>query len=261
MNLITIDPDKCKHDDLCVQVCPINILRSEKGQTPTEDAELAKKCIRCGHCVAICPTGALSNSLMPVEEFQVAENRPGAEQVEALLLGRRSIRGFRKSPVQREQLEQLLEVVRRAPTASNTQNVAWNIIQAPQLLEQIREKTLDWLCSDPTRTYHREAAKQGRDPILRGGTVLAVAHCPKDYYWTEIDSAIAITYMELYASSMRLGACWGGLVTKAAHDIPEIAHILGVPEGRRLGGALMLGLPRHKHRLVPPRNPVQVTWL
>ena len=87
MSLITIDPDKCNHDGLCVQACPVGIIRQEGGGLPTEIEGAAEACIRCGHCVAVCPTAALGNALMPVEDFTpvpAPDDRPSAEQLEAL---------------------------------------------------------------------------------------------------------------------------------------------------------------------------------
>lgn len=189
------------------------------------------------------------------------EEQPGAEQVEALLLGRRSVRDFRKAPVPRETLERLLEVAHRAPTALNSQNVAWTMIQDAERLTRIIALTVDWLADSPRGPVFARLIEQGRDVVLRGATTLAVAHAPEDYTWCDVDCAIALTYMELHAASLGLGVCWGGLVTAASRAIPELGEVLGLGEGRRMGGALMLGQPRSRHRLIPPRNAASVDWL
>jgi nitroreductase/NAD-dependent dihydropyrimidine dehydrogenase PreA subunit len=262
MPCITIDPEKCNRDGLCVQSCSPAILKQEKGGVPVAIAADMENCLLCGHCVAVCPEGALSHSLLPREDFlPVPGNQAGPEALEALLISRRSIRCFKKSPIPHEKLEKLIEVSRRAPTASNSQNVRWTMISSPDRLQQIRKLTLGWIATDPTRVRHLETAKKGRDAVLRGATTLAVADCPEDYAWSETDCAIALTYMELLAASMQLGACWGGLVTLAARQSAELTRILGIPEGHNIGGALMLGLPDRKYYLIPPRNKACVTWL
>jgi len=263
MTLISIDAAACNGDGLCVRACPLGLLEQKtKGGAPEEIAGAEKLCIRCGHCVAICPTAALANGLMPREEFLPApEARPDAQQVEALLLGRRSVRDFRKAPVPRETLERLIEVARRAPTASNSQQVAWVMISDPERLERVRTLTAEWLLNSPRAAVYGRLVEQGRDVVLRGGTALAVAYAPEAYLWNDVDCAIALTYMELHAASLDLGVCWGGLVTAAARSNPALYETLGVAEGQRVCGALMLGLPRTRHRLVPPRNPARVTWL
>ncbi|MGE4552017.1 MAG: nitroreductase family protein [Desulfovibrionaceae bacterium] len=262
MPLLTIDPDLCRRDGLCAEACPAGLIDIAQDGLPAATADAAARCIRCGHCVAVCPAGALTHALLPAAEFlPIPEDRPTADQVQALLLSRRSIRGFRRTPPSRVQLERLLEVARRAPTASNSQKLSWAMIQAPERLERIRALTVDRLRSDPARAHHVRRAETGRDVVLRGAPVLAAVFAPEDYLWGDADGAIALTYMELMAAALGLGACWGGLVTSAARAVPELATLLGRPDGHRVSGALMLGLPRQKHLLAPPRNPVRAAWL
>ncbi|WP_316896342.1 nitroreductase family protein [Pseudodesulfovibrio indicus] len=260
--MITIDAQKCVRDGLCVQACPVNVLRMDGGAVPEEIDEAADRCIRCGHCVAVCPTNALDNALTPAGDYRPAPgDRPGTEAMENLLASRRSARAYRKKPIAREQLEQLLETARRAPTASNSQQLSWTMIQDPQRLDRVRELSLAWIGSKPKGAHHVEAARQGRDVVLRNATALAVVHGPARYPWTTVDGTIALTYMELLAATMGLGTCWAGLVTAASAAVPDLLTALGVPEGNKVGGAIMLGHPRLKHFLVPPRNAVRVTWL
>lgn len=264
MSLLTIDPERCNRDGLCVQACPLGLIRQEDGGVPAEIADAAEACVRCGHCVAVCPTSALANALMPAETFRpVPESaqRPSAEQMEALLVSRRSVRGFRKSPVPRELLERLLDTARYAPTAVNAQRVSWSMVLDPERLERVKALCVEWMGGDPRRARYLAMAEQGRDVILRGAAVLAVAHGPEDWMWNDVDCAIALTYMELHAATLGLGVCWGGLVTSASKAVPALREALGIPEGHRAGGALMLGLPRQRHLLVPPRNPARVAWL
>jgi nitroreductase/NAD-dependent dihydropyrimidine dehydrogenase PreA subunit len=260
--MITIDSKKCVRDGFCVQACPVNLIRMADGLFPEEIDEAADRCIRCGHCVSVCPTNALDNALTPAEDYlPLPEATPDAEAMENLLISRRSARAFRQKPIAREQLERLVEVARRSPTASNSQNLSWTMIQDPQRLDRVRELSLEWMAGDPARQPYVEAAQQGRDVILRNATALAVVHGPAQYGWTGVDGAIALTYMELLAATMGLGTCWGGLVTAASAAVPDLLPVLGVPEGNKVGGAIMLGDPRLKHRLVPPRNAARVTWL
>jgi len=260
--MITIDAQKCVRDGLCVQACPANLIRMDGGAVPEEIADAAGRCIRCGHCAAVCPTDALTNELTPAGEYlPVPGVRPDAEAMENLLVSRRSARAYRRKPIAREQLERLLETARRAPTASNSQQLSWTMIQDPQRLDHVRELSLEWMGTDPARSHYVESARQGRDVILRNATALAVVHGPQDYAWTAIDGTIALTYMELLAATMGLGTCWAGLVTAASAAVPDLLPVLGVPEGSKVGGAVMLGHPRLKHLLVPPRNAARVTWL
>lgn len=262
MRLIQIDNEKCNHDGLCVRACPVNILKQEKGKIPFSADELENKCIHCGHCVSICPTEALTHRDIELSDFlPVPEDIPSAEMVESLLLARRSARFFSKKPIPKNQLLKLLDVVRHAPTASNSQQIYWSVINSADRLEEIRNLTLKWIATDPKRSYHIKASESGLDVVLRGGTTLAVAFAPEKYLFNECDSAIALTYMELMATSMNLGACWGGLVSIASRFIPELNKVLGVPDEHKVGGSMILGIPSIKHKLIPPRKNVRVKWI
>ena len=262
MNFISIHPEKCTRCGLCVQSCPVVLIRQDKAELPVAEAAEVGNCILCGHCAAVCPNDALTHALLPRQDFvQTTPKDISADALKDLLLSRRSVRIYKKDPVPREQLEQLLQVCAHAPSASNSQKTEYSVITTAKTLDRIRELTLDWLRQNRNGSFYAKAADEGNDVIMRGGTCLVVAHSPKDYAWNITDSTIALTYMELYAAAMNLGVCWAGLVTIAAQNTPELNRVLGVPEDRITAGALILGRPRQKHFLVPPRKNAAVTWL
>jgi ferredoxin len=93
-------------------------------------------CLACGHCVTVCPAGAIA-----VEEGQefakVAPAELTAAQLQRLLLQRRSIRRYESRPVPREVLEDILDAARYAPTAANCQCVCFSVILDPALRDQV----------------------------------------------------------------------------------------------------------------------------
>jgi ferredoxin len=58
---IEIIKDKCPQNHKCpaVGVCPVGALSQDGYQAPSIDEQ---KCIGCGKCVQVCPTGAISSS-------------------------------------------------------------------------------------------------------------------------------------------------------------------------------------------------------
>lgn len=58
--LVTIKEDRCKGCGLCVNVCPVEILRlaeerfNVKGHTPVEVTR-PEQCTGCARCAIICP--------------------------------------------------------------------------------------------------------------------------------------------------------------------------------------------------------------
>jgi ferredoxin len=69
MSLFTIDQKKCKRDGMCAKECPAQIIvLNDKDTFPTLMENSEEFCINCGHCVAVCPHGALTLSTMPLAE-------------------------------------------------------------------------------------------------------------------------------------------------------------------------------------------------
>ncbi len=263
MELFSVDTEKCARDGMCVESCPAALLELGPDGLPRGVPGAADACYKCGHCVAICPTGALGNALTPSETYAKAQTRsqaPAPEAVEGLMLARRSVREFKDAPVPRETLERLIETARHAPTAVNSQNISWIVVQDRERIKRIARLCAEWM--RPVQFFARYVSlwDGGKDVVTRGAPCLVMATTPAEYNWADTDGAIALSYMELDAASHGLGACWAGLVTRAALSVPEVAAELGIPEGQRPCGGLMVGLPKYRYRLVPPRNPASVIW-
>ena len=54
---VKIDRDKCTGCGACVDVCPADIIKIEKGKAVIGDG-----CMDCGACMSQCPVGAISFS-------------------------------------------------------------------------------------------------------------------------------------------------------------------------------------------------------
>ena len=65
MKKVIFNEERCKSCELCVSVCPKQILRisddqmNEKGYKPAEIFE-QDKCIGCAFCATICPDAAIT---------------------------------------------------------------------------------------------------------------------------------------------------------------------------------------------------------
>ena len=54
-----VDPESCKGDGICVEVCPEQVLQIVDDRAATVEGH-EDDCILCGQCERYCPTGALS---------------------------------------------------------------------------------------------------------------------------------------------------------------------------------------------------------
>lgn len=272
MELFEVNRQTCNQDGICAAVCPVGIIDFAQGSVPVPAAGAEDICVRCGHCVAVCPTASLSHRDMPVEvcpplrpEFGL-----GVEQGEHFLRSRRSIRVYKEKSVVREELARLIETARYAPSGHNTQGAEWLVLGDRNELKRLSAIVIDWmrwmlahmpevaLSLHIDRTLERWEA--GFDVILRGAPTVVVAHAAKDNRMAPSTCTIALTYLDLAATTMGLGCCWAGYFNAAASTFPPMMAALGLPEGHQSFGAMMVGYPKFKYHRLPTRKTPEITW-
>jgi nitroreductase/NAD-dependent dihydropyrimidine dehydrogenase PreA subunit len=273
MSFLNIDTTKCLRDGLCALACPgmlITLPHADAFPQPIPEAE--DLCIQCGHCVAICPPGALSLSCMRPENCPPVDTslRITPEQAEQFLRGRRSIRNFKKDSVPRELIKRLIKLASYAPTASNKQTVRWLVLETTDQVRAMVELAIDWLKimleKAPEMAGERRFDRiidhwsKGNDRICRGAPHVIVTHAPKDDMWAQVDADIALTYFELGAWSLGVGACWGGYFKSASIFYPPMSEALELPPGHHVTGAMMIGWPKLTYQRLPLRNEPVIMW-
>ncbi len=272
MNLIEVNQKTCNQDGICSAVCPAKLINFTKGGYPTPIAEIDELCIRCGHCVSACPSGSLQHAEIPMEQCPVIreELRLSEEQSEQFLRSRRSIRNYRDKKVPRESLQKLIEVARYAPTGHNTQSVEWLVLSDREELNKlvaIVGEWMRWMLANMSKfalsmrmDLALEKLEAGSDIVLRGAPVLIVAHAKKDDLMAPASCTIALTYLELAATSMELGCCWAGYFNAACSTFPPMKQALGLPAGHQCFGAMMVGYPQFRYQRMPVRKSPPITW-
>lgn len=274
MSFLTINTEKCKHDGLCVSNCPMGILRLNTADSVPCAVDNAKAlCIGCGHCVAICPHGALSIETMAASQCPPIQKElmPSWEQVQQMMQGRRSVRNYKNTPVERAILVEVLNTVRYAPSAHNLQKISWLVIYEAKQVQRLKELAVDWMRAmiaedNPIGQVIPlqlmvDNWNNGRDRIGHGAPHLIVAHAPKDHPVALIDATIGLTYLELAAAGRQLGACWAGAFSVAATHWQPLQDSLKLPPGNTNCGAMMIGYPKHNYDRIPTRKVAAVHWL
>jgi len=273
MSLITIDQEKCNRDGICVAECPARIIQldsKEDHPTPTSDFEAF--CLKCGHCVTVCPTGALSLDWLNPEDCEPIKQEllVTPEQAEQFLRGRRSIRAFKEKTVSRNILEKLLEIACSAPSAKNEQPWHWIVVQQPTEVRRFAGMVIDWMREIIRGNFEQAEAlgfvravaawDEGYERICRGAPHIIVAHAHRNWGFGAEDCTLALSLLDLYAKSIGLGACWGGYFYKAINGHPPLFKALGLPDEHLAFGAMMVGYPKFKYQRIPIRNRPRVTW-
>lgn len=271
MSIFTIDENKCLQDGLCAMVCPQELIIVELGKTfPVAVDDAADRCINCGHCMAVCPVGALQLKKLTEGPAFDARQLPSLEQLTQLFRGRRSIRRYKKEPVDRALMARIIDLARYAPTARNSQLLGWLVIDSRKELDRLTGHVLDWMgylvkTNDPWAASMGmptiiKACEEGRDRILRGAPGLVMVHAPANYGLAQVDATIALNTFELAAFVQGVGSCWAGFFAIAADNWPPLQKALDLPEGHKLAYAMMVGYPKMTYQRMPERNPAQITW-
>lgn len=271
MGLITIDESGCRRCGYCARACPVGIIALGEGFPttgfPTTIEKIEKGCITCGHCIAACPSGALSHCRMSSDECVPLDDgwRMTPEQVGQLIKGRRSIRNFRKEPLSSEVIEQLLDIVRYAPTGMNSQTVSWKVILDEQEVQFLSLAVIEWLRNFEGQGVHGakgmlKAWEMGSDPILRKAPALIIAHGAVDDPMVSSSATIALATLDLAALPFGLGTCWAGFLQQAAVSSPGVATALALPAGHCMYGGVMIGYPEFEYSRIPTRKPAEVIW-
>jgi len=273
MVLFTVNEEKCVKCGLCAKVCPSWLISFNEEGFPLVLSSKESSCIECGHCALFCPVSANSLSFLKENEICKKSELPFPSESEAInfLKTRRSIRRFKNEVISKEIFAQIFETVNQAPTASNKQAVRWIVSKEPLETKKIVRLILTWLsevlAKDPQSpiallaTVMLEKDKEQEDGLLRGAPHVAIAIVPANYKWPE-DGAIALTYLELAAHAVGVGACWGGFLTMAIRHSEELRKFLGINDDEHVCGAQMLGYPQFKPvRQFAPRRNININWL
>ncbi|MHA1304269.1 MAG: nitroreductase family protein, partial [Candidatus Heimdallarchaeaceae archaeon] len=228
--------DNCIACEKCVDICPRSIFEINKNKAVTNSNIIL--CHDCGHCVAICPKDAIINYRMGKsleEDFPMISDTVSHEQALLLLRQRRSIRQFKETPLNEEQIIKLIELGKYAPTGHNTRSVAYTVVLGREKIETILEEIICFF-RDTVKKLHnplwiflaylfgkknsvKKAKKneyrlishitnyeQGTDKIFHNAPALLLIHVDEHSATPVEDCAIAAQNIMLGAPTLNLGA-------------------------------------------------------
>ncbi len=138
---------------------------------------------------------------------------------------RKSIRGYKSTPVPEEKLQKVLEAARLAPSAHNAQDWKFVVVKDSGKIKELAEVA-------------------GQDFISQAPVVIAAVGLkpekvlPSGSPAYAIDLAIAVDHMTLAATSENLGTCWIG-----AFSQDKVKDILNIPGDCQVLALLPVGVP------------------
>ncbi|MFX0122716.1 MAG: nitroreductase family protein [Candidatus Hodarchaeota archaeon] len=274
--MIEIIPELCIKCGYCVKTCPSNLFKMDQDIVRVEFQDY---CILCGHCIAICPEDAIRHDKLDYTQFREIPTIPINPQDQyTLFQTRRSIRNFKDKAVARDLIEQLIFEARYAPTASNSQNVEYLILQNQAIhpfVENVRNFYADVLkifesskSEDPTTlrrirkwNHWLIESKKGIDAIFYDPSVIIIVYTPKDDSMASLNVGFAVAYLMLASHVNGLGTVNIGYAVEAIRRRPKIAEELGIStEKYGVFAVLSMGYPAYKYFKIPIRNPPTITW-
>jgi nitroreductase len=159
-----------------------------------------------------------------------------------LIRTRQSVREYQNKAVEDDKLEKLVEAVRLAPSASNSQPWRLILITDPDIRIRVARATFSTLVS--FNKFAVQAPVLAVLTIERTKLITQIGGRLKDREFPLIDIGIAAGQFCLQAAELGLGTCMLGWFDEAA-----IKSILNIPERIRIGLVITLGYPPDNYPL------------
>lgn len=135
---------------------------------------------------------------------------------------RRSIRKYERKQIPKRVLEELLDSMRLAPSASNRQ--MWHVIVVTD-----------------DRSKEELASASGNQRFVGECSAYLVGISEPGVHYSTVDLTIALDHLTLRAVEMGLGTCWIG-----DFEPDKIRELLDIPEDREVAICMTLGYPAQK---------------
>ncbi|MBQ9531876.1 MAG: nitroreductase family protein [Eubacterium sp.] len=255
MDKIVIDTSKCVGCGKCVKDCVASALFLENKK-----AKLREGCIECGHCFAICPTGAVD---MPEYDKEGCVEVTSMTDIDSDILlqamkSRRTIRQYKNTPVEQEKIDKILEAGRYAPTGSNSQNVAFTILGSKK--EQLEKECVKLFRTGVGIGSKFSASLKNtniNDTFFFKGAPLVIVVSAHN----TVNGTLASAYMEIMANSLGLGVLYSGFFCACTKINPKIKAMLSLPKGHKAVTCMIIGYPDVEYQRIAPRKQHEIKKL
>lgn len=248
-----INEDQCTQCGICSKECPVLIINGKNGIPEIKEGK-EKNCIKCQHCLAVCPTGALSIfGKNPNDSLLLNSEVPSADELERLIKTRRSVRRFKKEAVNPETINKLMQTAAYAPTGHNKNQVLLSVTDSKERLAEVRNmvyEAIKQLHSEgqlPEKlgmygNFQQVWETKGIDVLFRDAPHLLIASAPQKNSNGVADGVISLSYFELLANSMGIGTLWNGFLKEVFEKVaPELKTKVGIPEDHSISYMMIFG--------------------
>jgi Pyruvate/2-oxoacid:ferredoxin oxidoreductase delta subunit/nitroreductase len=285
-----VDPQTCTDCGRCAAICPTGTLVAQDGKVQVAEGSFMG-CIACGHCMMVCPSNSIRVSgrrIAPEDLVDLPEKDRSAtpDALDAMLLGRRSIRKFRHQEVDRAAVDRILQMTSTAPMGIPPTEVGIVVFHGSPKVRQFAEDAIAsfrqvlrftrplmlalmrpmlgraqyQMMRDFVRPLYEAILQQwdaGNDKFTYSAPLALLFHYSPRADQTDAD--IAATYAMLAAESLGLGSCMLGTTVALARD-PAFKKKYGIPRENKTSLALVIGYPCEQFRRGIRRQMASVTF-
>ncbi|MDU4935091.1 MAG: nitroreductase family protein [Peptostreptococcaceae bacterium] len=252
---IKVNKDLCIGCELCKNDCPVNniIIENKKSVIKNQD------CLMCGHCVAICPKEAITMTgfdELPIE----LTNKPILDSDELLMAikSRRSIRKFKDKEVSSEIVKQIIEAGRYTPSAKNSQDVSYIILDnKKRIYEEVAVKFFRKIKPIANIAIKHSKEVSIDDNFFFKNAPIAIMIVTKD----KISGSLAASNMALMAESYGLGVLFSGYFSDVANNSPKLKKLLSLKHRDHVITTLVIRYPDVKYRRTAQKETANVRYL
>ncbi len=143
-----------------------------------------------------------------------------AETTVQTILNRRSIRRFQSTEIPEEDLKQIFECARQAPSGGNRQPWRYIVVKDKSIKKELAE------------------ACNGQTWMADAAVIVAAVGLPAESRWHIVDPAIGLQNLILAAHSLGYGTCWIG-----AFNEEKINQTLKMPKSAKIVCLTPVGVP------------------
>lgn len=274
-----VDPETCKGDGICADICPENVLEMVDGRAASVEGRL-EACIKCGQCVAVCPTESLHMPELPAENFQELSEDPfGYREFLDFLRLRRSVRVFRNQPVERELTGKILEAAATAPMGFPPHSTEVLVIDRREELDYLlkglvkeytfmlkgfsnplsrcmirlsagaeRYQVLKDYILDLARYANEAYHRDGSDRYMYNAPMLMLFHGNRRVISYEENAHLVCHHAMLAALSLGLGTTIIGLIPPIVDRSKVLRKRYSIPGENKVITSLILGHPKYRYK-------------
>jgi len=257
MPIIGIDLNRCNLCKECIKECPMDNFSNLNKQVFFDNS---RRCILCGHCIAVCQNNAIIYEDM--KDFAIDFKETGVSQsydtTFKLLCSKRSIRQYKNQKVPNKIIEKVIDCIRYAPVGLNKRTLKCLIISDKIKSNELIDSIIDAIESEEEKENYVKKRRKNIDPFFYNAPNILILH--SDNQWDSKNAIIGLTYAMLGAESLGLGSCWIGGIQMFLNENKQIKKkILNIDD--EIFGIMIFGYPAVKYFRTPPRPALETKFI